>query len=81
MVSIYPNPSSGLFIINFESFKFDSIEILIYNSIGQLLQRIDKKLMDGDGLMTVDLSGFESGVYLLNMQLDNRSISKKLVVE
>ena len=81
LVSIYPNPSSGLFIINFESFKFDSIEILIYNSIGQLLQRNDKKLMDGDGLMTVDLSGFESGVYLLNMQLDNRSISKKLVVE
>lgn len=73
-ISVHPNPTDGILIIEFEDKEFDKIEISNLQGLSLLVHNIygQKK--------TIDLSGFENGVYLLNIYGENEKHTTKIVI-
>lgn len=61
--SIYPNPSSGIFNVEFESEKYNLI--IVKNSIGQTVQEINISSLETTS--NFDLSNFPKGLYLVSL--------------
>ncbi|MCW5520635.1 T9SS type A sorting domain-containing protein [Aureitalea sp. L0-47] len=81
MVSIYPNPSSEFVTIELGSESIGYFKIGIFNSLGQLINEIYEPSYNGKEKVVLDVSHFDSGMYFIHIQLDDRSIVKKLLVQ
>ena len=73
-ISIYPNPTSGMFRISTDG-KDGRADI--YDSLGRKITSIESI---GDGA-EIDLSGYGKGVYLVVFDIDGKLVEKKVVVE
>jgi len=73
-MSIYPNPSQGVF--NYEMSEMnDEVNIIVTDLSGKIV--LDRILNSTVG--TIDLSRFEDGVYILNIEHNDASTSVRLV--
>lgn len=72
-ISVYPNPSNGIFYLKMPA----PSQILITNTIGQELLR--QKF--GLGLHKIDLSNFANGVYFIKAIFDDNMQSLKIIKE
>lgn len=76
-LKLFPNPTSGVLYINSDEHFISEINIL--NIIGQTIY--SKNAKDGS-IKTVDLSGFEKGVYFCKMiSKDNITITEKIIIQ
>ena len=73
-IDIFPNPTRGAFIIT----GADLQSIMIYNSIGQIVQSKEKI---GTDSATIDLTGQPNGVYFARITGTKGIITKKIVKE
>jgi hypothetical protein len=72
-ISIYPNPTSGVFTINNRGLTIDNLSI--FDILGkQIIEKTDMQQNE-----TIDLSGFENGIYLVRIQTENRYLIKKII--
>ena len=78
MISVYPNPISDYIFIKFDDNIKNDIQVSITNSIGQqiLLEEISSTDVN---VKTINVSTLTSGVYILNLIVEDRVISKKIV--
>lgn len=74
-ISVFPNPTSGLFNVNI-SVPFNDLKVVVFNSFGQKITNTFSKATS----FRLDLSDQPSGVYHINVLSDNFSIIKRLVV-
>lgn len=74
-VSVYPNPSSGKFIISCSNLSLQTT-LTIINSIGQTLKSVELKSSETN----IDLSSFENGIYFLKINNESSHITKKLIL-
>ena len=72
-VAIYPNPTSGKITVASDNMQ----QISVVNSIGQTLRQINAE----GTKVTIDMSAFEKGIYMLMIQTDNGVTAKKVIVE
>jgi len=76
-IKIYPNPSKGNFKVELNE-KLEQPEIVIYNSIGQMVYK--QKLKAGDN--TIDISKCAAGYYYTVITSENEKIyNEKIIVE
>jgi hypothetical protein len=76
-IKIYPNPSKGIFKIELVE-KIENLEIVIYNSIGELVY----KQVIKEGLNTIDVSKFSPGYYQgIITEKGKQVYREKLIVE
>ena len=77
-MSIYPNPSNGLFSIDSKiDWKNSTIEI--YNLAGQLIKKGSVNVFDD--VKKIDLSDLPEGEYMLRIRTDNfYTITKRLLI-
>jgi len=61
VVSLYPNPTSGLLHISFKNHEFEKIEL--FNTIGQLM--ISKSILNNEPF--INLSDLSDGFYILKL--------------
>lgn len=73
-VSVYPNPSNGLFTVNFNSSVKGMIEV--YNVIGEVVYTAP---VNGT-TSSVDLSALTAGVYSLKVSSENANFTKSIVL-
>ncbi|WP_449399481.1 T9SS type A sorting domain-containing protein [Chryseobacterium wanjuense] len=74
--TIYPNPvKGGMFTI--ENNKNDST-FEIYDVSGKLVKQADKL---SKGINKININGLEKGVYIVKINSNGTSVSKKLIVE
>jgi len=76
LIKVYPNPTDGRFGIRFAEKGFAQIEL--YTLTGKLILSRDYDLK-GTGVKTVDLSGYDPGIYLLKVVQNDKLINKKIV--
>ena len=69
-ISVYPNPTNGLFSLN----SIDPLTISIYNLNGVLL--LNEQSIEGGSL--IDISDYASGFYILKIQHNNEVLIKKI---
>jgi len=70
LIQISPNPSNGVFTLTFQQFQNKNLEIEIFNSFGQ---QINKDILNAK-TKTIDISRFPKGIYFLKIT-DNRNNS------
>lgn len=75
-ISIYPNPSEGIFNIDFKGYDESKFDITIYNALGQL---IHKGSVTPQNTNQIDLTRFEAGSYFITLQNANETINKIIV--
>ena len=78
-VKIYPNPAENYINIDFQSAADTEIEILIYNTVGQLVleQKGNSKILGSDYRM--DVSPLSKGLYFIRIKSDWASVSQQFI--
>ncbi len=74
-LSIFPNPSNGLFTIELASSENTNFEI--YNILGKKV----KSVQQTGAKTTLDLSDFPKGIYFVNILSNGSQITKKVIIE
>ena len=76
LVNVWPNPTTSTVNIKGENLN----AVYMYNAMGQLVLAVD--LQNTDNQSVIDVSGFNSGIYFMNIISENgSSVLKKVVVQ
>ena len=76
VLSVFPNPVSGVLHINIPSSDYKTLEILDLS--GKLV--LKKSIQNISGNESVDLSGLTSGVYVVSVSNNKNSLRAKVIV-
>ncbi len=76
-INIFPNPSSGVFTIQTETNNENSL-VRIYNINGKLIKLYQT---DQIGRIEVDLAGSPKGIYLIKLEKQGISETKRLIIK
>ena len=79
MLTVAPNPTTGLFTVNVELAQNEDIQVDVYNAMGQRVQEVVNGNLSS-GSYVVDLSGNANGFYYVKMQLKGAVITKKVLL-
>ncbi len=75
-LSLYPNPVSNLLNVSFEQVQTPGT-ISIIKTTGEVV--LTQKLSVGSTKSSIDISSLVSGVYVLRMDFNNKSLSKNFI--
>jgi len=75
-ISIAPNPSTGIFEIIFPNSLTVKTTATVYTMLGQKMMSLN---LTGNINTQVDLSSYPNGTYLLQLELDDKKVIKKLI--
>lgn len=79
-LTIAPNPSSEYIDVSFRLAKSALVKITIIDFSGkEILAQPEEKLMVGNYSRNFKVSQFQSGIYMLNLEVDGQNESRKLV--
>jgi subtilisin-like proprotein convertase family protein len=78
--ALYPNPNNGNFSLEFDSSSGEDINITLHDMAGRLVYN---KIYDATTKFneTISLNNVSSGMYLINITDNGRTITKKLIIE
>lgn len=79
-VSLYPNPSTGIFRVEFFDLIQDA-ELEVYDLAGRKVWNTHIEAPNGSHVATVDLRNEATGMYLVRMLIGNYAIQKRVVIE
>jgi len=77
-VQLFPNPASSRAYILFDGNENEPVNIRIYNANGILIRTEKRTTMDR--MITLDLTGISSGLYLLSIETNSQAVTKKLSI-
>lgn len=77
-VIVYPNPSKGIFNLDFKS---QVKNITVVNTLGAIIFEENIDNSNSETTKSIDLSSYTDGVYFINVSDDNGSSSYKVVLE
>ena len=80
-LEIYPNPTRDIFNIGFTSDYKQSIEIRVVNLVGEIIFTENLDNFVGEYTNTFYLEEYPKGVYLLELDTDNGTVNKKLILQ
>lgn len=78
-VNIYPNPTSGLFYVQFEQALQYETNLLLYTAEGRLVQMAT--MQQGEKTITIDCNQLAIGIHILHLQQNGVSKYYKVVVD
>jgi hypothetical protein len=80
-LSIYPNPSNGTFTLSFDAIDSEMYNLSITDMIGNSISNTTEYATNGKINKVYQLNHLSSGLYLLNIQSNNNSIQKRIVIK
>ena len=80
-LEIYPNPSRDIFYVSFSSEKVQDLKIRILNIIGEIVYDEDLYQFTGEYIKSIDLGKYEKAMYFLEIQTNDGTINKKLILQ
>ena len=80
-ISIYPNPSTNNFTLEFSSNANGMAELSIFSLLGEKVFTDKIKMNTGTNKTTLDLAGMARGVYVLRVNMGEKRYYKKIVKE
>jgi hypothetical protein len=80
-IQIYPNPTRGIFNLQFTIYDLQSISVAIHDMHGREVMRVlDKMLPAGEHEVQADLSGLPEGVYFCKLAVGSWQLAVKKVI-
>ena len=76
--AVYPNPSNGLFSVDYQLNKDADVSVTVTDVMGKVL--LNKSLKVGSGYYSdgIDMTNFENGMYILTINIDGETSSKRI---
>ena len=78
-ITIYPNPSTGVFNLTADGF-YDEIDIIVLNLKGQKVLQEKRLGMNGNSKYNIDISSSPPGLYFVKLIINNTSYYRKVIV-
>ncbi len=78
---VFPNPAKNNAQVSVNLVNDAKVQIDVLNTVGQLVKSVKTDGQNGINAINIDLGGLASGIYMVNVKVDNASITKKLVIE
>jgi hypothetical protein len=79
-VSIFPNPSNGIFTLSFNPGTIELSDLRILNNLGISVYEKEALKVDGTLKMIIDLSSLPRGVYSVVLNTESQQIVHKIVI-
>ena len=79
-ISIYPNPFNGSTHISIQTNSANPIKIIIYNSFGQVVKKMNGSGDAGTHTFTFDGSELPSGIYYCSISYDGKIENRKIIL-
>ncbi len=80
-LSFYPNPNNGRFSLQFQADEEGAVNVTIRDLHAKVVYQEDQPQFQGIYQNDIDISGESPGVYFLSITVNDRSMTKKLVME
>ena len=80
-VSIYPNPCESLVTVYFTSQIPTKVNYTLINPEGKVLKNKQMSIQSGMTVYTLDVSEYQSGMYILQFDVNDEHFIKKLTVQ
>jgi hypothetical protein len=80
ILSVYPNPSNGLFNVNFNLPTNELVTISVYDMVGNQVEEVVNGTMQ-NGTYTIDMSQSAAGVYFVRMTVNGKVFTKKVAIK
>lgn len=74
-VVLYPNPANNNVFVKIENDNFSHASLLVYDLRGTI---VSKQIIDNN-ISTVDVSGFNNGIYIFKIIMPETTIIKKII--
>jgi len=79
-IDIMPNPTSGMFFINFELPQVSEVQVRIFDITGKEILTSQKQNIY-ENQLEFNLASFTNGVYIVKITVDDSVLSKRIVVQ
>jgi PKD repeat protein len=80
-LSIYPNPTTGLFTIEIDNNIFGEVNIDIISEHGKALRSLKSEKATEHYKTEIDLSSQPRGFYFINLRIDKYLVTRKVILE
>jgi hypothetical protein len=80
-LSVYPNPSSGVFRVDFELGSAQRVEIKVLNATGQVVRVRTLESANGVQRHSIDMSSCASGLYLLQITSEEGVVTRRIAIQ
>ena len=81
-VNLYPNPADNEVNIDFTLRKNAEVSYRIVNNMGQVVLTAEpESLSAGNHLERIDISSLAAGLYMLNLNIDGKIVTKKISIK
>jgi PKD repeat protein len=78
-LNVYPNPTQGLTNLSFVSDKPSVISVNVYDMVGKLvLPSYNGKVGTGNQNININMSQLSVGMYLIRLEIDGKTVIKKI---
>jgi hypothetical protein len=78
-INVYPNPTEGFVYISLNATITGKVKLTLFDATGQMVY--NKDYSNTSELGTLDLSKFDSGIYILSVQTSETEYKQKLILE
>ncbi len=78
---IYPNPSEGVFKLEFSSSLGEDMEIRITNMMGQIVLEDEIESFSGSYRKRLEMGAYRSGVYLLQLITERATVNRRIILQ
>ena len=78
--TVYPNPANDYTSITISLDKTEKVTLTIVDLLGKEISKEEKVLFSGKTTEMLDVSNFQNGVYFINLQVENKITTQKLVI-
>ncbi|CAG5084267.1 zinc-dependent metalloprotease [Parvicella tangerina] len=79
---VFPNPARDVAKVSFDLYESSDVKVTLTDMLGQEVQLISQsKLPSGSHQFDVNTTGLSNGVYFVNLAVDQKIITQKLIVE
>ena len=80
-LDIYPNPNTGVFVMNLVLTKQQTIRVKIFNALGQVVETEDFSKLNGKIQKQFDLSSYGKGIYFVQVLTDDGVQYRKVIIQ
>lgn len=80
-VAIYPNPNNGMFTVAFELMTEAKVIITVSDLLGKTVYEESLGNYSGPYNKQMDLTSLQKGIYLVNVQVGNDRINKRIIIQ
>lgn len=78
-MNVSPNPTNNIANISYSNKVNQETELVIFNSLGEIVLSKNIISNSGDNTIKVDLSKFENGIYIITLKNDKEALFSKLI--